>query len=145
MDKTKTYFEMSNCPEVQGYHKKWEEGDYYTVQKGGAVGMVFVYPGQKTEDEPPKMYEPIWLPTQSQLQKMVFGEFDNPIYRSELFVTFHKSWLWLDLMTMEQLWLTYYMYQKHGKVWTGEEWADKIDDKNRSDKIIKEKYYIKEE
>ena len=140
MDKTETYFKMSNCPEIQSLHTKWEEGDYYTVQKGGAVGMVFVYPGEKTEDEPPKMYDPIWLPTQDRLQEMLFGEFDNPIYKAELFVTFHKTWRWLDLMTMEQLWLTFYMYQVHGKTWDGEKWMKKVDDaeKERIKKKVKD-------
>ncbi len=131
MDKTVLYFEMSNCPEIQNHHKKWEEGDYYTVQKGGAAGMVFVYSGEG-EDEPPKMYDPIWLPTQDRIQEMLFGTFDNPIYHTELFATFHKTWRWLDLMTMEQLWLTFYMYQKHGKIWTGKEWADKMTDKEKA-------------
>jgi len=148
MDKTETYKLMSNCPEVQSHHKKWEEGDYYTVQKGGAVGMVFVW--TSGEDEPPSMYEPIWLPTQDRLQEMVFGEFDNPIYKSELFVTFHKTWLWSDLRSMEQLWLTYYMHQKHGKIWNGEEWKKKPTDEENKEirdrvKAIREGLKLKEE
>ena len=127
MDKTEIYFKMSNCPEIQGQHKKWQDGDYYMVQKGGAAGMVFVWtPG---EDEPPEMYEPIWLPRQDEIQEMMAKDYKNTL---EMLCDFYAVVTVDQLIgfqqmfdaSMEQHWLVFYMYNKHKKIWKNERWID---------------------
>lgn len=72
----------------------------------------------------------IWLPTQSQIQKMMikerFGDFgahwnmciDIPIQ----FVAKNPK---LELFSMEQIWLSCYMLSIHHKTWNGEKWVKK--------------------
>lgn len=64
----------------------------------------------------------IWLPRQDQLQNMVYSSLSS----WQLVQTFW-NWLWTKesastKLSMEQLWLAFVMREKHGKIWTGEEW-----------------------
>ena len=72
--------------------------------------------------------EYIWLPLQHQIQKML-GDFNGINILINQFYVFclEKSYKANYLATayfnsMEQLWLAFYMWEKHGKVWNGEEW-----------------------
>jgi len=64
-----------------------------------------------------------WLPRQDDIQKMfkeeafvLAGKFSDEM---ENYITGDPSW-W----TMQGLWLAYYMWKKHGKIWGGEEWVE---------------------
>ena len=72
----------------------------------------------------------IWLPRQDQIQKMLdygigalvndFNEFcveDLEMYGDP--GKFH------DYQSMEQLWLTFYMHERHEKTWDGKKWIKK--------------------
>jgi len=74
----------------------------------------------------------VWLPRQDQIQEMMnhdkveyclrltdigwIGEIINMV-GEVMFCPNRKSF--------EQLWLAFYMYEKHGKVWDGEKWEKK--------------------
>jgi len=108
MDTSETYVKMCNCDDVQDNVDK-----VVNVEKSYFVFM-------EGQDEFLS-----WLPTQDEIQRIMFGEFDNPIYIAEQFVDFHRKWLWLDLTSMEQLWLVFYMYEKHKKIWYRKKWLKK--------------------
>ncbi|GAJ17438.1 unnamed protein product [marine sediment metagenome] len=118
---TKTYTKMCDCPEIQEQRSKegievacWvtrylyisKSFDYWTMVKAPHV----------------------WLPQQDDIQKMfkeeafvLAGEFSHTM---ESFITGDPSW-W----TMEGLWLAFYMWKKHGKIWDGKEWVEEVLDK----------------
>jgi len=107
---TKTYVKMCDCPEIQKAQSfLGEEGNFfYDSQKGKYYG----FPTASS----------IWLPRQSDIQKLLKEEpfvlaktFNDEM---ENYITGDPSW-W----TMEGLWLAYYMWKKHGKTWGGEEWV----------------------
>lgn len=105
--------ELNPCNFTTAFGKplSFEQGNWYSHGKSLYVAEYDYY-----------VVGSIWLPTQAQLQKMVFGDFDNPIYVIEQFTAFHKKWQWLDFTSMEQLWLAFVMKEKWNKVWVNEEW-----------------------
>ena len=62
----------------------------------------------------------IWLPRQDQLQQMIAKFYLLP------FNTFHKFCIknQVEFNSMEQLWLTFVMWQKYHKIWNGEDWVE---------------------
>lgn len=73
----------------------------------------------------------IWIPRQDQLQKMVKTEiwFEN-LYRFYDWINkdkFSKDALGMcnKFDSLEQLWLTFVMHEKYGKIWDGENWINK--------------------
>lgn len=68
----------------------------------------------------------IWLPTQGQLQKMVFDK-KKHLDGSGLAYSFDKFLETLDDnniagLSMEQLWLAFVMKELYNKIWNGEDW-----------------------
>ncbi len=77
------------------------------------------------------LYNPLWLPTQSQLQEMLLnravsniglavmgllGRFNEFCYRGD--------WHNLDVTnSLEQLWLAFVMKELYSKIWNGEDWV----------------------
>jgi len=101
------------CKDIEGY----PHGYGITVLSSGDADI--------DNEDLIKSSEDIWLPRQDQIQEMMFGDFDNPIYISGQFQKFHEHWLWLDFTSMEQLWLAFMMWEKHGKIWEKEKWVKK--------------------
>ena len=132
MDKTEMYVGMADCEEVQGHLSgHWDaiisfwvsenvfmdgSGDYWAVKDGYNLN------------------EKIWLPTQDQIQGMITG------YSVEgLFNRFYQFWNNEKISESmglpqgyttdhifnsgEQLWLAFYMHEKHNKTWDGEKWV----------------------
>lgn len=75
-----------------------------------------------------------WLPRQDQIQEMIFKEgWQSPwgvmipeLLHSANEVPEQYGKYYLNFASMEQLWLAFYMYEKHGKVWAdGEKWVKK--------------------
>ena len=126
MDTSEQYIKMCDCPEIQDKWEQSQAGDFYFMRDSlfHPTKITGNYNGDGWKLLP-RTTNYGWLPRQDQIQELVFGKFDNPIYKAELFVAFHRTWLWVDFTSMEQLWLTYYMFQKHEKVWNGEEWEKK--------------------
>lgn len=115
MDETKTYIKMSDCPEIQGQKPKGgtqiscslredlhisKYGDYWAVNKHLS-----------------------WLPRQGDIQKMM--GYSNPVLAMEPFVIYRSSNQWNHFKTWEQLWLAFYMWEHHKKIWNGKGWVAK--------------------
>jgi len=113
MDTSETYIKICDCPEIQGQLDDFEDGlnndncAYSKPVKNGG--------------------HPVWLPRQDQIQEM-FGEVANLRYFSGLiegFFRFSTTGYGVEQKTFEQLWLAFYMHEKHGKVWDGKKWIKK--------------------
>ena len=130
MDISEEYIKMCDCGEVQGqwnkkdneYSISYENKDIWISHEGN-----FTYKSD------------IWLPTQAQIQAILYlpndkglpmklaqfagwadvffwhkegSPYPNKGYR---IANFCESW--------EQLWLAYYMWQEHLKIWDGKKWV----------------------
>lgn len=147
MDETKTYSKVCDCKEIQdGW--KFRQGDFFTIKhpKGGygkeGYGKVHIasflldvknreeFEEYYQDKKPPYKY--VFLPRQDQIQKM-FGW--NLIKLFSFFFDFaHDSMVEENGIgnkpkenplfdSMEQLWLAFYMQEKHKKIWNGKKWA----------------------
>ena len=149
MDTSEQYVKMCDCGEVQG---PWEpkKGDYYFPkgnwwhpdlervdgveilnfsQPDKTTPVEYHYPAKKdrfrlTEHGSCPCSHHVFLPRQDQIQEWL-----GPIELHELLdiCSEPRGIMWKALHeyaeSFEQLWLAFYMYEKHGKVWNGEEWA----------------------
>jgi len=130
MDMSEIYIKMSDCKEVQDQ----DCGGLYKM--GTPFGDVLFY----TNDEK-GCSDDVWLPRQDEIQKMIYGEgasritypllvdwdefMRNPyavhpdqdaVYAGRKVQVLHF------FKTFEQLWLAFYMHEKHQKTWDGEKW-----------------------
>jgi len=149
MDKTEIYIKMSDHELIQS---RWipEEGDFYVPwgkeylkgygPVGVACGIRAVKEEFRIEYLTGKIYKRvIWLPTQNQIQKMFApGDFIHLNHRFQFFWEREANdagrmsarilpdcYLWHSgFNSAEQLWLAFYMHEKHEKVWDYEEWGD---------------------
>lgn len=132
MDTSEIFIKMCDCEEIQKFRAceekdypdrtKWEDGDFYYIPRQNIVYLA--YPSG--EDPPPPMFNPMWLPRQDQIQEMM-GEPQNCRYllkRLNEWAVDH-TYGWMLNASMEQLWLAFYMHEKHGRVWDGEKWRKK--------------------
>ena len=114
MDTSETYIKMSGCEEVQG-KAIFRDGEYVYFPSGD-VGMMFDNYGSS------EGY--IWLPQQDQIQDMIEPSC-SPVARLDLLWYLSEFVQHGDVTrvtSFEQLWLSFYMKEKHGKIWTGEKW-----------------------
>lgn len=133
MDTSSEYIAMCDCDEVQS---QWgyKEGDWVHEKKftrNPPSTTLFCLDRDIKDDyfgdnwatfeeqiEDLKKSEAVWLPRQDQLQDML-----QPIELHELLDICGEAdgIMWEALheyaTSMEQLWLAFYMYEKHGKVW----------------------------
>ena len=109
----------------------------YSCENEQSFGAIAGYPDIEDKDF-------IWLPTQDQIQGMIIGPPAASYSVEGLFVRFHVFWNDEKIREAiglpqgystdhvfnsgEQLWLAFYMYEKHRKIWDGEKW-------NRQDDI----------
>ena len=106
----------------------WQDGDFYSCTVSG--GRPFTAVWTDTEDEPPEMFKPIWLPRQDQLQDMLdLHEYTINISSNgvEFFLVYAAKHTLeaqkIDYQeTMEQLWLAFIMKEVYGKVWKDGRW-----------------------
>ena len=104
MDTSETYVKMCDCLEIQG-------------QRGNLM------------HQHDYLIDCLWLPRQDQTQEMCegswWGGYCNMAYWAEskhfpyVIDEMHSGTL---LKSMEQLWLAFYMHEKHQKTWDGEKW-----------------------
>lgn len=119
MDKTKLYVKMADCPEIQDNAPKCmvDSGRFLVVYQEDNVwhrqGAKFNNAGFCVNNA-----RLIWLPYQHQIQEMMGCVAGNHVetmrdlvYKAEYFVT------------LEQMWLAFYMHEKHQKIWNGTEWV----------------------
>jgi len=148
MDTSKEYIKMCDCPEIQ---KQWESknGDWYwsdgdTVRKGlppdePEIRHIFLdsptYLYKSRDDElgtwhsisSPKDKKHTWLLRQDQIQEMCKdGQAWKTMPRkfTKRLAEFADSDDYnMTAQTMEQLWLAFYMFEKHKKIWDGKKWV----------------------
>ena len=119
MDTSKEYIKMCDCPEIQEQMENFEEG--FKNENSAFCGTNLV-----------------WLPRQDQIQEMMFK--NNPRDVCGLATglanfmqgqqRFYKSGRVKKLYpvgSMEQLWLAFYMSEKHQKFWSKEGWVNEKD------------------
>ena len=122
MDTSETYIKMCDCPEVQEKQPYGED----------AVNSFFhrkemIYIESKT----------IWLPRQDQIQEMMnwkneytFWKWDTDTFDGEVAGSYYGQILddedlvlGVSRLSMEQVWLVFYMYEEHQKTWDGDKWV----------------------
>ncbi len=140
MDTSEIYIKMSDCPELQ-LKRKIKLGDYMAL-RGTGMTAVCVHRGLLCRFDGVNINDPqtewIKLFHQDQIQEMMefndipeciyefHEEFIRHPYRYEFFgKAKHGIFPEEIFKSMEQLWLAFYIYRKHGKIWDGEKWAKK--------------------
>ena len=121
MDISDAYIRMCDCPEVQ---EKTKDDRCSFWAKRLITGKFSVMCGFTGE---------IWLPRQDQIQEMMEGH-EKPHYLIISLVnfmqdqqTFYKSGKIkkkYPIGSMEQIWLAFYMHEKHKKIWDGTKWKN---------------------
>ena len=134
MDTSEGYTRMCDCDEVQGEWKVPKDDDLYAWR--GIVDEVAIFGLRRLLAKETADY--VWLPRQDQIQEMM-GWTPGSTYAwlYEGVIGFKELWTqWSryvpeqeisDYMKLfnsfEQLWLAFYMYEKHGKTWDGAKWV----------------------
>lgn len=134
MDISEIYIKMCDCEEIQ---EPWDvkPGDYianywinfkqldkdtYKRKRGKFIKVVII-----NEEVTPRIEKlgAIFLPRQDQIQEMC------PWHEPERVVQWMiKFYYWLVntnvaiFTTLEQLWLAFYMFEKHRLFWSGDKW-----------------------
>jgi len=135
MDTSETYIKMCDCPEIQEGKKSVERGDYWCWKSypervyfhSGKYPLEMFYSRNERDGN-----NKIWLPRQDQLQEMhlyrnySISDLMVPLlenFRDFYFRLIDKKTAEMESYTsMEQLWLAFYMKEKHNKTWDGEKW-----------------------
>jgi len=138
MDTSETYIKMCDCPEVKDTIQKIIETDHRrkveTRKRFADTEYSVRIPDIRTPDV--SIYDAdgspmrrIDLLSQDQIQEMLlqyyglhsivkkFWEFEQKMRKEEN--------VGIPSESMEQLWLAFYMHEKHGKIWNGKEWEKK--------------------
>ena len=126
MDKTKTYIKMSDHPLIQG---QWErlEGDYFYGKGWWGFAKVMILFDANSCCAVLPQEDATWLPRQDQIQGMIFNEQEGVQTIANRIADFSTSRIGTSISiqgTMEQLWLVFYMHEKHGLTWDSDEWRD---------------------
>jgi len=148
MDTSKEYIKMCDCDEIREYFDK-----HYPVvhfkKFGGDIEnpWLLLLPQKVCVDEFGNFWfiggkRNIPLPRQDQIQEMIgidsgesfaiefidkiviprlanIGNVDNVI------VDYGLDFRFVKMKSMEQLWLAFYMHEKHGKIWSEGKWVKK--------------------
>jgi len=144
MDTSKEYIKMCDCPEIQGQWKPSEGDNFSFINEPKIIKDYEIWALEKRELSSIEEWNEIiktmgnhfvdhfieardcfvWLPRQDQIQEML-----QPIELHELLevcmepdgimqIALHEY-----AESMEQLWLAFYMYEKHKKAWDGKKWV----------------------
>lgn len=120
------YSKMCDHPIIQ---KDWkpQAGDFCYMDKYIRIVAIDIIAWMMKQDA-------IWLPRQDQIQKMM-GELDNfqKIYKIAEYIEKHDAYYLMgkESRTMEQLWLSFYMHEKHELIWKNEKWIKEEKAKGR--------------
>jgi len=133
MDTSKEYIKMSDCPEIQ---EKWwaDVGDFYFIRDRlcRPTNVVDVYDG-KGYALLPRDANYGWLPRQDQIQEMMGDLLSKRVeYQQCCYCLVERAYRFADSdfcnlpigSSMEQLWLAFYMWEKHKKIWGKNGWED---------------------
>lgn len=142
MDETKTYIKMCDCKEIQ---EQWKlkKGDCFSFV--GDIHILADYEIDALNERGTDIdcYNDVvklmgghfvdhwnecrdgftWLPRQDDIQKM-WSPTVEPWFGVILaFISWFETINPDKYQSMEQLWLAFYMYEKHKKTWNGEKWG----------------------
>ena len=126
MDTSEQYIKMCDHPLVQGERKKFEPEPFKIPVNGWNFN---VFRDKENED-----MGTIWLPRQDQIQGMLgdigcgnlhnqFNEYIGIMaWQNYNGIYISRKNEEVKYVSFEQLWLAFYMHEKHGLVWGGKEW-----------------------
>ena len=119
MDKTEQFIKMSDCPEIQ---EQWKIDKYdFAIKRSGYVLV-------STSRIRNKAWY-IWLPRQDDIQAMMEWGVVRLVEQLYHFLSRQIDYSTTDYYSnsMEQLWLIFFMHEKHSKVWSSKEekWVKK--------------------
>ena len=128
MDTSEEYIKMCEAAEeIQG---AWEveEGDYFAewIPERTKHKLPIIFCGIVDGETVPERdkFKSVWLPRQDQLQEIMQEDAISLIQKlMGWIVTNNYIPIGLPQPTMEQLWLSFVMYEKYEKKWDGETWA----------------------
>ena len=138
MDTSEKYIRMCDCPEVQGQFRA-NEGDWLYCTCGdiehypGGYGINVITTGDADigNMDLKESESDVWLPRQDQIQGMLEEDWQKTCVHFVRYVTndFAPNTIFYtrrdEIGSMEQLWLAFYMHEKHGKIWDDEKgWVD---------------------
>ena len=118
MDTSEEYIKMCDCPEIQ-------LGEIFMVQpyRDGNFCWDKVNKKIRVDSCPGGENTSVWLPRQDQIQEMMGFKYAGPGYIRKLWdFTLDESEK-RAYNSLEQLWLAFYMFEKHKKTWGGEKWV----------------------
>lgn len=103
----------------------------YSFYDRGKGDIYISYVGYDEGGEGYSARKIIWLPRQDQIQEMI-GESQNCRYLLKRLNEWAIDYCygWMLKASMEQFWLTFYMWEKHKKMWNGKEWIEKKENNN---------------
>lgn len=147
MDTSKEYIKMCDCPEIQEQWKPIEGDSFSFLSEPKLIKDYEIWALEKRElsdiEEWNKIIKTmgnhfvdhfveardcfVWLPRQDQIQEMVETNILDLLNKFYKYVFDDLSWMFnkdsiIKFKSMEQLWLAFYMYEKHQKIWDGEKW-----------------------
>jgi len=131
MDTSPEYIKQCDCPEIRDSIIKCDTiPNIYAYQpcppyyEGEEIGYEIgdFYELRNLERDNP--YKIVWLPRQDQIQDMLFAE---DLLNGDIGYVVHRLWYFenkggYNSSSMQQLWLAFYMKEKHNKTWSGKEW-----------------------
>jgi len=121
MDVSEQYIKMCDCEEIQSLWKP-QSGDYIKLTNDGWIVCTGCVPAEEWKDE-------VWIPRQDQLQGIIDIEREWTVQTKE------NTWGYGSLDndsgfydetgfwdTLEKMWLSWYMKEKHNKTWDENKW-----------------------
>ena len=127
MDTSPEYIKMCDWPKIQ---KEWKPKNWksYTLWHTRLKTVGDIIYGRDWEHSKGEL---VWLPLQWQIQEMMvtiskFWENIPPFFYNErLFFWNRQHKIQGDKTSMEQLWLAFYMHEKHSLIWRDGKWKKK--------------------
>jgi len=125
MDTSQEYIKMCDCKEVQKSYYDIDEVDHFTIFD--KEKKIMYWRSRYTTDQ--LMIYEVWVPHQDQLQNMIYHlacdyrMLQDFYYWCQVNRMDDRTRYRIKGMSLEQLWLQFYMWREHEKVWTEEgEW-----------------------
>jgi len=127
---------MCDCPEIQKFRYDgkayfgWKAGDWYILARPKYLERIAPLIWSEYLDFGRFKKEGellIWLPRQDQIQEMMPWHEPDRVHQWLLkFFYFLTNEIGIDVSiftTAEQLWLAFYMYECHKKIWRNDKWS----------------------
>ncbi len=135
MDTSSVYIKMSDCPEIQmewdiiRKQDEWDCSDFVYDREDIHCSQTYCLGGETAlaieTEENRNAY--VWLPRQDQIQGLLKGNLTTFYWLEGLWEFTRKRVnafpeKYADT-SMEQMWLAFYMFEKHSKIWNDEIWV----------------------